>query len=105
MRRYRYPFGTARARMFVEQHGARIPVPDAEECAKQITKLTGAEVDELDLDGFEPVPEVQGRADAWWRGPDSLVAVYRGESVCLDEPRIRTARIYSGLKPWDLIDG
>lgn len=47
-------------------------------CAKQITKVTGEKVDTLDLDGFEPVTEVRGLADTWWRGTDALVAVTRG---------------------------
>ena len=35
--------------------------------AKTITKIKDGAVEELDLDGFEPVPEVQGLADTWWR--------------------------------------
>jgi hypothetical protein len=67
--------------------------------AKQITKLTGDAVNDLELDEFEPVTEVRGLADTWWRGVDSLVAIYSGESMLLSggqEPR-PTARIYSGL--------
>ncbi|MET9208222.1 hypothetical protein ABZW38_24130 [Streptomyces bacillaris] len=73
--------------------------------AKQITKLTGDEVDGLVLDGFEPVPEVAGMADMWWRGTDSLVAIYRGEAKCLNAPRARAALIYSGLDDWGLNGG
>jgi hypothetical protein len=70
--------------------------------AKQITKMTGAAVDGLELDRFELVAEVQGLADTWWRGPDSLVAIYSGESRCLAAPAARTAWIYSGLDKWGL---
>jgi hypothetical protein len=70
--------------------------------AKQITKVTGEAVDALDLNRFEPVTEVQGLEDTWWRGADSLVAVYSGESTCMDTPALRTAWIYSGLDHWGL---
>ncbi|WP_338326712.1 hypothetical protein [Streptomyces lasalocidi] len=48
--------------------------------AKTITKISGSAVEDLNLNGFEPVPEVQGLADTWWRGKDSLIAIYRGEA-------------------------
>ena len=70
--------------------------------AKQIVKVTGDDVDGIMLDGFEPVREVMGLADAWWRGADSLVAVYTGEAKALSFPRSRTALIYSGLNEWAL---
>ncbi|MEV6994483.1 hypothetical protein AB0N87_35790 [Streptomyces sp. NPDC093228] len=73
--------------------------------AKQITKLTGDEVEGLALDGFEPVPEVSGVADTWWRGTDSLVAIYRGAAECLHFPKARTALVYSGLDDWGLNGG
>ncbi|MFE0654578.1 hypothetical protein ACFVZH_39310 [Streptomyces sp. NPDC059534] len=40
--------------------------------AKTITRITGKSVDSLDLEGYEPVPEVLGLTDTWWRGKDSL---------------------------------
>ena len=73
--------------------------------AKQITKVTGDEVDALTLDSFEPVWEVRGLADSWWRGADSLVAVYTGEAECLAAPQCRAALIYSGLDKWGLHGG
>ncbi len=57
------------------------------------------------LDGFEPVREVRGLADTWWRGTDSLVAVYTGEARALSFPRGRSAVIYSGLDAWGLRGG
>ncbi|MEU0677251.1 hypothetical protein ABZ330_31005 [Streptomyces sp. NPDC006172] len=74
-------------------------------CAKQITKVTGDDVNGIALDGFEPVREVMGLADAWWRGADSLVAVYAGEAEALSFPRGRTALVYSGLDEWGLRGG
>ncbi|MFD7539888.1 hypothetical protein [Streptomyces sp. NPDC059819] len=65
--------------------------------AKNLTKITGDAVDALDLDEYEPVPEVQGLTDNWWRGTDSLIAVYRGEADCPTAPRCREAHIYGGL--------
>ncbi|WP_207946815.1 hypothetical protein [Actinomadura sp. 7K507] len=54
--------------------------------AKQITRLVGDDVDGIELDGYEPVREVMGLADTWWRGPESLVALYTGEATALDFP-------------------
>ncbi|MFD6034584.1 hypothetical protein ACFWHF_08615 [Streptomyces griseoincarnatus] len=73
--------------------------------AKQITKVTGDDVDRIALDAYEPVPEVMGLADTWWRGADSLVAIYSGEAECFSFPRARTALIYSGLDQWGLHGG
>ncbi|POX52507.1 hypothetical protein [Streptomyces sp. Ru72] len=73
--------------------------------AKQITKITGDDVDGLKLDAMKPVPEVQGLADTWWRGADSLVAIYTGEAQGLSYPRGRTALVYSGLDEWGLYGG
>ncbi|MEV7929074.1 hypothetical protein [Kitasatospora sp. NPDC088779] len=73
--------------------------------AKQITKVTGHDVDGIVLDGYKPVREVMGLADTWWRGSDSLVAVYAGEAKALSYPRGRTALIYSGLDEWGLRGG
>ncbi|MFF3660832.1 hypothetical protein [Streptomyces olivochromogenes] len=73
--------------------------------AKRVTRVTGSEVDAIALDAFEPVKEVKGLADTWWRGSDSLVAMYTGEAECLSAPQCRTALIYSGLGKWGLYGG
>lgn len=73
--------------------------------ATTVTRVTREAVDALDLGGFEPVPEVQGVTDSWWRGKDSLIAVYRGEAIGLDAPRCLEAHIYSGLDDWALHGG
>ncbi|GAA2627267.1 hypothetical protein GCM10010411_75450 [Actinomadura fulvescens] len=70
--------------------------------AKVVTKITGDDVGALQLDGHTAVPEVAGLADTWWRGTDSLVAIYRGEAECMSAPQGRTAFIYSGLDDWGL---
>ncbi|MFI2380480.1 hypothetical protein ACH5AO_36415 [Streptomyces sp. NPDC018964] len=59
-------------------------------------------MDDLELDGFEAVPAVAGLADTWWRGSDSLIAVYRGEAEVMDAPQCKTATIYAGLDEWGL---
>ncbi|MBF6455264.1 hypothetical protein [Nocardia cyriacigeorgica] len=64
--------------------------------ARQITTIRGEAIDELPPRDFEPVPEVRGLADTWWRGPDSLIAIHTGEAVGFDQPRLRLARIYDG---------
>jgi hypothetical protein len=68
--------------------------------AKKITKVTGDDVDALQLEAYNAVPEVAGLADTWWRGRDSLVAIYKGEAECLSAPRCQTAFTYSGLDDW-----
>ncbi|WP_250002119.1 hypothetical protein [Actinoplanes sp. M2I2] len=73
--------------------------------AKQITKVTGEALDHLELRDFEPVAEVRGLADVWWRGTDSLIAIYSGEFRCLGAPVNRTGLIYSGLDEWGLSGG
>jgi hypothetical protein len=70
--------------------------------AKKIVKVVADEVEAIRLEGHEPVQEVAGLADTWWRGPDSLVAVYRGEAECLSAPVCRTAFVYTGLDRWGL---
>ncbi|MEU6056495.1 hypothetical protein ABZ829_39485 [Streptomyces xanthochromogenes] len=73
--------------------------------AKQVTKLVGDDVDGIELDGYEPVREVMGLADTWWRGSDSLVALFTGEAESLGFPGGRIALIYSGLDEWGLRGG
>ncbi|WP_406388750.1 hypothetical protein [Streptomyces sp. NBC_00887] len=73
--------------------------------AKTITRTTGKAVDSLDLDGYEQVPEVQGLTDTWWRGKDSLIALYRGEAVGLDAPQCLEAHVYGSLDQWGLHGG
>ncbi|MFG1998844.1 hypothetical protein ACGFNU_06810 [Spirillospora sp. NPDC048911] len=70
--------------------------------AKEITRVAGDGVEALRLEGYEPVPEIAGLADTWWRGEDSLVAVYNGEAECLSAPDCRAMLIYSGLDTWGL---
>ncbi|MFC8719240.1 hypothetical protein [Kitasatospora sp. NPDC057198] len=76
--------------------------------ARRVSKLHGADADGLDLAGFEPVPEVRGLADTWWRGADSLVEVHRGEHELFAAPGAspydlsRTAFVYEGLDEWGL---
>lgn len=65
--------------------------------AGQITNVRGAAVADLDLGALEPVSLTAGLADTWWRGPDSLVAVYRGEADSFARPGLLRARIYEGL--------
>lgn len=70
--------------------------------ASSISILRGAKVGGLDLAEFEEIRAVQGIADRWWRGRDSLVAVYRGESQLFAHPGSATAYVYAGLDEWGL---
>jgi hypothetical protein len=65
--------------------------------ARQVTTLSGAAVNDLDLSALDPVPLVAGMADTWWRGPGSLVAVYRGEADSFDRTGLLRAHVYDGL--------
>lgn len=65
--------------------------------ASQVTWVRGSDVDCLDLADLEPVPLVAGIADTWWRGPDSLVAVYRGEADCFGDSKFLRALRYDGI--------
>ncbi|MDH6695957.1 hypothetical protein ABZ682_24450 [Streptomyces griseoviridis] len=73
--------------------------------ARTVTRIRGRAVESVDLDGYEPVPEVRGLTDTWWRGEDSLVALYRGEAVGLDAPQCLEAHVYGGLDAWGLRGG
>ncbi|WP_340384753.1 hypothetical protein U5640_43475 [Streptomyces sp. SS7] len=73
--------------------------------ARTVTRIKGKAVDSLDLRGYEPVPEVQGVTDTWWRGKDSLIALYRGEAIGLDAPRCLEAHVYEGLDEWGIHGG
>ena len=73
--------------------------------ATTVTRIKGQAVEALDLGGFEPVPEVRGVTDNWWRGEDCLIAVYRGEAVGLEAPQVLEAHIYGGLDEWGLHGG
>ncbi|MFD5872163.1 hypothetical protein [Streptomyces sp. NPDC060322] len=73
--------------------------------ARTIARITGKAVASLGLDGYEQVPEVQGMTATWWRGTDSLIALYRGETVGLDAPQCLEAHIYGGLDEWGLHGG
>lgn len=73
--------------------------------ATTVTRIKGKAVESLDLVGFEPVPEVQGVTDTWWRGKDSLIALYRGEAIGMNAPQRLEAHVYGGLDKWGLHGG
>ncbi|MFC8264894.1 hypothetical protein ACFUIZ_04085 [Streptomyces cinereoruber] len=43
--------------------------------------------------------------DAWWRGEDSLVALYRGVAVGMNAPACGEAHVHGGLDEWGLHGG
>jgi len=61
--------------------------------APQITKVRGSAVDRLDLSGLQPFPEVAGAADTWWKGADTVIAMYRGEADLFSNPKLQIATI------------
>lgn len=64
------------------------------ENAESVTRLTGAEVDKLDMNSMDPVESIQGISNNWWHRPGLLLAVYAGESIYFDIPDYRTAFLY-----------
>jgi len=66
--------------------------------ATRTTKVIGDAVDTLDLTSLEAVPEVCGVTDTWWLGPDSAIAIYRGEAELFQRPDYRAAYVYSGFR-------
>ncbi|WP_234381340.1 MULTISPECIES: hypothetical protein [unclassified Streptomyces] len=81
------------------------PAAHARRWVTTVTRVAHNAVDALNLGAFGPVLEVQDVTDSWWRGKDSLIAVYRGEAVGLDAPRCLAAHIYGGLDEWVLRGG
>lgn len=69
--------------------GLAVPLALAHRWARTVTRIKGDAVEYVDLDGFRPVPEVHGLTDTWWRGKDSLIAIYRGEAVGYTAPAAR----------------
>lgn len=60
---------------------------------------TGPKVDELAKQHrLRPVKQVDGLADEWWHGPDTLLAVYRGEARLFGNPQYQTAYLYLGIR-------
>ncbi|GLY55116.1 hypothetical protein [Lentzea sp. NBRC 102530] len=60
--------------------------------AQKITKVR-----EVDLDGFEPVEEVRGVADTWWRAGTTFVSIHGGLAEYYDQPEGRYARVHEGV--------
>jgi hypothetical protein len=66
--------------------------------AANVTTVTGAAVDDLDLTGLAPVAEVEGLADTWWWGEDTVVAVHRGEMLALGPPDRQSATVHADFR-------
>ena len=58
-------------------------------------RVTGV-VDRLSkrLGSLEPVPEVAGLADTWWRGRGVVLAIYTGEAQAFGSSRYQRAYVY-----------
>ena len=65
--------------------------------APNIKTIEGTAVDDINLTGMDPVPEVAGLADTWWRGEDAVIAIYRGEALALGFPAAQRATIYADI--------
>ncbi|MEU5564437.1 hypothetical protein [Micromonospora musae] len=65
--------------------------------ATRIIQVRGPAVDRLDLSPFEPFAEVAGVSDTWWRGGETVIAVYRGEASLFGSPDLQIAIIYNGI--------
>ncbi|MEV0136625.1 hypothetical protein AB0H83_50405 [Dactylosporangium sp. NPDC050688] len=65
--------------------------------APHITTVHGTAVDGLDLSAMEQFPEVAGVSNTWWRGEETVIAVYRGEAQLFGDPALQVGTIYSGI--------
>lgn len=65
--------------------------------ATRVTQVRGRAVDRLDLSGFEPFDDVAGLTDTWWRGEDTVIAVYRGEAGLFSNPDLQIAMVHGGI--------
>lgn len=64
----------------------------------EVALATGARLDGLpERLRLSPMTEVAGAADGWWRGVDSLLAIYRGEALLFGNPQYQTAYLYTGV--------
>ncbi|WP_144126800.1 hypothetical protein [Catellatospora sichuanensis] len=64
----------------------------------EVRMATGTRIDGLpERYRMRPVPEVAGVADGWWRGKDSLLAIYRGEARLFGNLQYQTAYLYLGI--------
>ncbi|WP_191304160.1 hypothetical protein [Lentzea cavernae] len=72
----------------------------AYDAVHRATRISRIDREEVDLDGFEPVPEVRGVTDTWWRRGETLVAVHTGVnlSFCMPLDQARVTRIYEGVR-------
>jgi hypothetical protein len=65
--------------------------------APNIRTIKGTAVDDIDFTGMDPVPEVEGLADNWWRGQDAMIAIYRGEAHAFGFAATQHATIYADI--------
>jgi hypothetical protein len=66
--------------------------------AATVATIRGEAVDDIDLAGMAPIPEVAGMTDGWWRGKDTVIAIYRGEAVVFGSPNFQRATVYTGIE-------
>ncbi|MEU7823494.1 hypothetical protein [Catellatospora sp. NPDC049133] len=70
----------------------------ADRMPAEVALATGARLDGLpERLRLRPVTEVAGAADGWWRGEDTLLAIYRGEARLFDNVQYQTAYLYTGV--------
>ncbi|MEV0456242.1 hypothetical protein [Catellatospora methionotrophica] len=71
----------------------------ADSLPAEVRMATGPKIDGLpDRYGLRPLPEVAGLADGWWRGKDTLLAIYRGEARLFGNPQYQTAYLYLDIE-------
>jgi hypothetical protein len=69
----------------------------------QVRVGTGGRVDGLpERYRLKPFREVEGLADEWWHGPDTLLAIYRGEARLFGNVQYQLAYLYTDIE--DLAD-
>ncbi|WP_155375026.1 hypothetical protein [Catellatospora vulcania] len=70
----------------------------ADRMPAKVALATGARLDGLpERLRLRPVAEVAGDTDGWWRGEDTLLAIYRGEARLFGNAHYQTAYLYTGI--------
>jgi hypothetical protein len=67
--------------------------------ARTITRIIGPEVEDLSLRTLDPVTEVGGVTDSWWRDGAGFVSIYRGEAEMFSRPDYQVAYVYTDVTP------
>lgn len=70
--------------------------------APRLAVVPGRAVDDIELSAMKPFTEVAGVSDSWWRGEDTVAAIYCGEALLFGRPDLQSATVYTGISQPDI---